>query len=80
MIERQWELGEDMYQTDYILDPITFEHIITALHCGEKVLNYDAVMKVAKDILDSRMEDFKYLLMNNIDKIIAEAAKGRESK
>lgn len=78
MTEKQWKLGEDLHQTDYILDAITFEHIITALHCGERVLNYDAVERVVKDILDSRMEDFKYLLMNNIDEIIAEAAKGRE--
>lgn len=77
MSERQWKLGEDIHQSDYILEPITFEHIITALHCGERVLNYETVERVVKNILDSRMEDFKYLLMNNIDEIIAEAKKGR---
>lgn len=77
-MERQWKLGEDMHKSDTILDPITFEQIITALHCNEKVLNAKAIRKVAKEILDSRLEDFYFLLLNNENEIIAEAAKGRK--
>ena len=77
-MERQWKLGEDIHQRDNIFDPITFEQIITALHCGEKAIDANAVVKVAKEILDSRIEDFHYLLGNNMQEIIAEAKKGRE--
>lgn len=76
-MERQWKLGEDMYQNDNIFDPITFEQIITALHCNERVIDSKAVRRVAKEILDSRLEDFYFLILNNENEIIAEAEKGR---
>lgn len=78
MTERQWKLGEDMHQNDNIFDPITFEQIITALHCNAKIINRGAVMTVAREILESRIQDFEYLLRNNTNEIIAEAKKGRE--
>ena len=77
MQEKQWKLNEDMHKSDCILDPITFEDIILAVHCNEKVLNENAIKRVAKEILESRLQDFEYLLKNNINEIIAEAAKGR---
>lgn len=77
MSESKWKLGEDMHQNDCIFDPITFEQIITALHCGERVIDRKTIMKVAREILDSRLEDFYFLLSNNEKEIIAEAAKGR---
>ena len=78
MTEPKWKLGEDMHPNDNIFDPITFEQIITALHCNERVIDSKAIRKVAKEILDSRLEDFYFLLLNNDAEIIAEAAKGRE--
>jgi hypothetical protein len=77
MPEKQWKLNEDMHKSDCIFDPITFEDIILALHCNEKELDRKAILKVAKEILDGRLEDFYFLLINNNDEIIAEAAKGR---
>lgn len=77
-MEQQWKLGEDMHPNDCIFDPITFEQIITALHCGEKEINTKTVRKVAKEILDGRLEDFYFLLLNNEAEIIAEAKKGRK--
>ena len=77
MTERQWKLNEDMHKSDCIFDPITFEDIILALHCNEKELDRKAILKVAKEILDSRLEDFYFLLVNNENEIIAEAKKGR---
>ena len=77
-MERQGKLGEDMHPNDNIFDPITFKQIITALHCNEKALDYKAVNHVAIEIFKSRWQDFMYLLENNTDEIIAEAAKGRE--
>ena len=77
MSERKWKLNEDMHKSDCIFDPITFEDIILALHCNERVLDYKAVNRVAMDIFKSRWQDFIYLLENNTDEIIAEAKKGR---
>ena len=78
MTERQCKLGEYMHKSDCIFDPITFDDIILALHCNEKVLNRRAIQNVINDIMDSRMQDFEYLINNNINEIIAESAKGRE--
>lgn len=77
MIERQWKLGEDMHPSDCILDPVTFEQVITAVHCNERVINENAVWGVVREIMDSRLEDLQYLIQNNINEIIAEAKKGR---
>lgn len=77
MIEKQWKLNEDMHKSDCIFDPITFEDIILAAHCNERVLDEKAINRVAREILESRLEDFEYLIQNNINEIIAEAAKGR---
>ena len=78
MTEKQWKLNEDMHQSDCIFDPITFEDIILAAHCNERVIDESAIKRVAIEILENRMIDFKYILENNIDEIIAEAKKGRE--
>ena len=78
MIERQWKLGEDMHKNDCVFDPITFEDIILALHCNERVIDRKAIQRVINEIMDSRAQDFDYLINNNIDEIIAEAKKGRE--
>lgn len=77
-MDRQWKLSEDMHKSDTILDPITFEQVIDALHCGEQTLDRKAILRVAKEMLDSRLEDFYFLLINNENEIIAEAAKGRK--
>jgi hypothetical protein len=78
MIERQWKLGEDLHPKDNILDPITFEDIILALHHNEQVIDRKAIRKVVKEIIDIRIQDLNYLINNNISEIIAEAKKGRE--
>lgn len=78
MKEQQWKLGEDMCPEDNIFDPITLNDIILAAHCNERILDESAIKRVAKEILENRMIDFEYILENNINEIIAEAAKGRE--
>ncbi len=77
-MDTQWTLGEDVHPNDNILDPITFEQIILALHCNEKEINHKAVMKVAREILNSRLQDFYFLLGRNEEEIITEAMKGRD--
>ena len=78
MIERKWKLNEDIHRDDAIFDQITFNDIILAIHCNEKVIDERAIRKVAAEIIDKRMQDFIYLLSNNMNEIIAEAAKGRK--
>ena len=78
MNEPKWKLGEDMHQNDCIFDPITFNDIIFALHCNEKVIDRKAIQRVINEIMDSRVQDFDYIINNNINEIIAEAKKGRE--
>lgn len=76
-MDRQWKLGEDLAEVDNILDPITFDDVILALH-HERTINEKSLKMVVKDIMDQRMQDFEYLLENNIDEIIARAKRGRE--
>ena len=76
-MERQWKLNEDMHREDAIFDEITFRHIIDALRCNERVIDKTVVKRTARDILECRLEDFYYILDNNIKEIIAEAMKGR---
>lgn len=78
MTDRRWKLHEDMHQEDCVLDPVTFQQVIDALHCKGRELDRKAILKVAKEILDSRLEDFYFLLINNENEIIAEAKKDRD--
>ena len=77
-MDRQWKLGEDMHETDNILDGITFDDVILVLHSGERVIDEKAVRRVVKEILEIQMQDFEYILNNNINEIIARAKVGRE--
>lgn len=77
MIEPKWKLGEDLHEDDAIFDQITFNDIILALHCNERVIDRKTVLKVFKEIMDIHMQDFEYLFNNNIDEIIAKAKEGR---
>lgn len=74
---RQWKLNEDIHPDDCILDPITFQQVIDAVHHNERVINGFTVHRVAREIVESRLQDFMYLIENNMNEIIAEAMKGR---
>lgn len=71
-----WKLGKDMIPSDTILDPVTFDDLILALKCNCEHITPDAVIIQATEILNQRLEDWKYLIENNIDEIIALAADG----
>lgn len=66
-----WKLGKDMISSDTILDPVTFDDLILALKCNCEHITPDAVIIQATEILNQRLEDWKYLIENNIDEIIA---------
>lgn len=69
-----WKLGKDMIPSDTILDSVTFDDLILALKCNCEHITPDAVIIQATEILNQRLEDWKYLIENNIDEIIALAA------
>lgn len=74
-MENKWKLGEDMFPEDNILDGITFDEIILTLHCNvrKEQINADAVSKTAKEILEMRLEDCRFILENNIEEIVNRA-------
>ena len=60
-----------MIPRDTILDPVTFDDLILALKCNCERITPDAVIIQATEIVNQRLEDWKYLIENNIDEIIA---------
>lgn len=77
-MERNWKLGDDLCTGDNILDPITFEDVILAVHCNCPELTRVAVLQEARYMLEQRLEDYQNILNNNVDEILAQAAIGRE--
>ena len=69
-MERNWKLNDDLITKDNALDPITFDDIILAVHCNCRVVNHATIIETADEILKQRLEDFKYLIMNNIRSIV----------
>ena len=74
-MDREWKLGDDMIPSDNILDGFTFDDVILAVRCNCSTIDRKAVLQTAREILEGRMEDYKYILMNNLDEIIAEVKK-----
>lgn len=72
-MEREWKLGNDLTEQDDILDPITFEELITTVHCNCKVISEKNVKKTLDDIVQMRMEDMKDLLRLNMTEIMIRA-------
>lgn len=77
-MERNWKLNDDLLSTDNILDQITFDDVILAVHCNCKELTRKEVMRTFREILEQRLEDTEFLLKNNLDEIIQAAKIGRE--
>lgn len=78
MEERKWILGDDLAACDNLLDGITFEDVILAVHCNYRIISRETVTKQFFEILEQRLLDMNELLNRNIDKIAEEARKGRE--
>ena len=78
MEERKWILGDDLAACDNLLDGITFEDVILAVHCNCRIISRETVTKQFFEILEQRLLDMNELLNRNIDKIAEEARKGRE--
>lgn len=76
-MEPKWKLGDDLIPDDNLLDGFTFASLILAVRCNCQHITPEAVRRTAKEILDSQMQDYRYLLENNIEEIMAEAMDGR---
>lgn len=79
MLERQWKLGDDLSICDNLLDGLTFDDLILAVHCNCRSITPAAVRSELKEMLASRKQDLEFLLERNMKEIMAEARKGREA-
>lgn len=77
-MEREWTLGVDLSTHDSLLDGLTFDDLILAVHCNCRKVTPEAVRKELKEIKESRLQDMDFLLEKNMDAIIAAAMEGRE--
>lgn len=77
-MDRAWKLGDDLITSDNILDGFTFDDIILAVRCNCRTVDRAAVLKTAREILEMRMEDYNYLLRNNLDEIVEIVKKQKE--
>lgn len=77
MSEKMWKLGEDLVTSDSLLDGLTFDDLILAVHCNCRTINRVAVQMELNLILTTRRQDMMFLLEKNMDAIMAEARKGR---
>lgn len=76
-MDRAWKLGDDLGRTDSILDGVTFDDLILAVHHNCQQITPAAVEREMQQILEQRLEDANYLVEKNIQEIIEEAMKGR---
>lgn len=78
-MERNWRLGDDLHQQDCILDPITFDDLILAVHHNCPKITPQAVNETLREIIDQRLTDTVFLLKKNTDEIMRRAAEGRNA-
>ena len=76
-MERSWKLGEDLFTTDNLLDPITFDDLILALHCNCKEIDGTTAWMQLYAIVNDRLDDMWELFNRNHDEIIRLAKAGR---
>lgn len=79
-MDRAWKLGDDLISSDNILDGFTFDDIILAVRCNCSTIDVAAVLRTAREIMDQRMEDYYYLLNNNVKEIIEIVKSQKEGK
>ena len=51
-MERAWKLGDDLGRTDSILDGVTFDDLILAVHHNCQQITPEAVEREMKQILE----------------------------
>ncbi len=79
-MDRTWRIGDDLVTRDSLLDGITFDDLILAVHCNCKKVNRAAVHAMLNEIMAQRRQDMAFLLENNMDIIIEKALEGRQQE
>lgn len=77
-METKWKLGVDLSTQDSLLDGLTFDDLILAVHCNCRTVTPAGVRKQLRGIMDGRLQDMNFLLENNMEAIMTAAMKGRE--
>lgn len=77
-MERSWTLGDDLITSDNLLDGVTFDDLILAVHCSSREVNRASVHAELSEILAGRKQDMMFLVEKNMDAIIRAAKEGRE--
>lgn len=76
-MEQEWRLGKDLFPEDNLLDGLTFNDLIMAVHqC--RTVSRASVHATLNEIMSQRRQDMMYLLEKNMDIIIEKALEGRE--
>ena len=76
-MEREWRVGKDLFPEDNLLDGLTFNDLIMAVHqC--RTVSRASVHATLNEIMSQRRQDMMYLLEKNMDIIIEKALEGRE--
>lgn len=78
-MEPDYKLGSWLCAHDALLDPVDFQQLIDAVRHNHAVKDAKAVRAEARAILESRLQDFWFLVNHNIDEII-EAATPEEER
>ena len=77
-MEQAWKLGEDLCAQDSLLDGLTFDDLILAVHCSCRTATPAGVRKQLNEMLAGRIQDMNSLVENNMEAIIIAAMKGRD--
>ena len=78
-MEREWRLGQDLFPEDNLLDGLTFNDLIMAVHqC--RTVNRSTVHATLNEIMAQRRQDMVFLLENNMDIIIEKALEGSQQE
>ena len=78
MADRNWKLDDDISRKDNVLDGVTFEDLIMAVHHDCRKITPEAVKETMNEILEQRLTDTWFLIENNMEEIIKAAMEGRE--
>ena len=60
-MDREWKLGVDLSTCDNLLDGITFDDLILAVHCNCRDINRMAVHQQLSEILAQRRQDLSLI-------------------
>ena len=69
--------GDNIVKNDNLLDGITYDEVITTVHCNCKEITAGAVRNEIVQIVKMRFDDMMYSMEKNMESIIKEAKKGR---